>query len=111
MDSIFSVFDKKRERFETSKIKDKIDLVDLVLGKFFYNLSFEEILHIMNYDWEVRGGTKLSKPLRFLIEEIISMKEKNPGADTSSLESQIDQLVYQLYGLTDEEIKIIKGGE
>jgi hypothetical protein len=109
MDSIFSVFDKKRERFETSKIKDKIDLVDLVLGKFFYNLSFEEILHIMNYDWEVRGGTKLSEPLRFLIEEIISMKEKNPGTDTSSLESQIDQLVYQLYGLTDEEIAVIEG--
>ena len=109
MDSIFSVFDKKRERFETSKIKDKIDLVDLVLGKFFYNLSFEEILHIMNYDWEVRGGTKLSEPLRSLIEEIISMKEKNPGADISSLESQIDQLVYQLYGLTNEEIAVIEG--
>jgi len=31
------------------------------------------------------------------------------AADTSALESQIDQLVYQLYGLTSEEIKIVEG--
>ena len=29
-------------------------------------------------------------------------------ADTSTLEMQIDALVYKLYGLTDEEIKIIE---
>ena len=29
-------------------------------------------------------------------------------ADTSILEMQIDALVYKLYGLTDEEIKIIE---
>lgn len=29
-------------------------------------------------------------------------------ADTSTLEMQIDELVYKLYGLTDEEIKIIE---
>jgi hypothetical protein len=29
--------------------------------------------------------------------------------DTSFLESQIDQLVYELYGLTEEEIKIVEG--
>ena len=35
-------------------------------------------------------------------------KKYNPSADTSALESEIDHLVYQLYGLTDEEIKIIE---
>ena len=30
-------------------------------------------------------------------------------ADTTDLEAQIDQLVYQLYDLTEEEIKIIEG--
>lgn len=29
-------------------------------------------------------------------------------ADTTVLESQIDQLVYQLYDLSDEEIEIIE---
>jgi hypothetical protein len=30
-------------------------------------------------------------------------------ADTSVLERKIDELVYQLYGLTDEEIAIVEG--
>ncbi len=34
-----------------------------------------------------------------------------PQADTSKLEAEIDQLVYQLYGLTEEEIKIVEGKE
>ena len=28
---------------------------------------------------------------------------------TSALEHQIDEMVYELYGLTDEEIKIVEG--
>jgi hypothetical protein len=43
-----------------------------------------------------------------LVNEIITTKKQNPSADTSLLENQIDQLVYQLYGLTEEEIKIIE---
>ena len=35
-------------------------------------------------------------------------KKYNPSADTSALESEIDRLVYQLYGLTEEEIKIVE---
>ncbi len=44
-----------------------------------------------------------------LVDKILSVKRANPTADTSTLESQIDQLVYQLYGLTEEEIKIVEG--
>lgn len=42
------------------------------------------------------------------VNEVILNKEINNEIDTSALESQIDQLVYQLYGLTEEEIKIIE---
>lgn len=35
-------------------------------------------------------------------------KEKGCTADTSELEKQIDQLVYKLYDLTPEEIKLIE---
>ena len=44
-----------------------------------------------------------------LVDSIISTKQKAPSADTSTLESGIDRLVYQLYGLTEEEIKIVEG--
>jgi adenine-specific DNA-methyltransferase len=40
--------------------------------------------------------------------EIIIVKKQNPSADTTDLENQIDHLVYQLYGLTKEEIQIIE---
>jgi len=44
------------------------------------------------------------------VDQILSAKKQNPFANTSNLEHQIDQLVYKLYGLTSEEIKIIEGG-
>ena len=43
-----------------------------------------------------------------LVDEILSIKKQNSSANTTSLETQIDQLVYQLYDLTDEEIAIIE---
>ena len=46
-----------------------------------------------------------------LVKNAINTKRTNPSADTSALESEIDRLVYQLYGLTEEEIKIVEGKE
>jgi len=40
---------------------------------------------------------------------ILAAKRANPQASTSELEMEIDQLVYQLYGLTEEEIAIVEG--
>ena len=48
-------------------------------------------------------------PIVSLVEKILSAKKSNPQADTSDLEQQIDTLVYGLYGLTEEEIKIVGG--
>ncbi len=41
-------------------------------------------------------------------KEILQTKEKDPNANTQELEKEIDALVYQLYNLTDAEIKIIE---
>ncbi|PUD01119.1 class I SAM-dependent DNA methyltransferase [Helicobacter pylori] len=41
-------------------------------------------------------------------KQILALKEKDPKANTQQLEKEIDALVYQLYNLTDEEIKIIE---
>ena len=46
-----------------------------------------------------------------LVKNAINTKRTNPSADTSALESEIDRIVYQLYGLTEEEIKIVEGME
>jgi adenine-specific DNA-methyltransferase len=42
-----------------------------------------------------------------LVDDILIAKKGNQ--DTTKIESQIDQLVYQLYNLTEEEIKIVEG--
>ena len=44
-----------------------------------------------------------------MVDEIAEIKKKNISADTTTLVHQIDQLVYKLYELTEEEIKIIEG--
>lgn len=43
------------------------------------------------------------------VDKILSSKKQNQQADTSGLEAEIDKLVYQIYGLTEEEIKIVEG--
>ncbi len=43
-----------------------------------------------------------------LVDEIMDLKKENLSENTSLLENQIDQLVYQLYNLTPEEIQIIE---
>ncbi|RVY21378.1 class I SAM-dependent DNA methyltransferase [Helicobacter pylori] len=44
-------------------------------------------------------------------ERILKAKAKDPKANTQGLEKEIDALVYRLYNLTDEEIKIIENGQ
>ncbi|WP_187942434.1 Eco57I restriction-modification methylase domain-containing protein [Helicobacter pylori] len=59
--------------------------------------------------------TKSNKPtadkITALVDKILQAKEKDPKANTQELEKEIDALVYQLYNLTDEEIKIIENGQ
>ena len=44
-----------------------------------------------------------------LVDQIIEAKHTDPEADTSSLENEIDKLVYALYNLTEDEIAIVRG--
>ena len=43
------------------------------------------------------------RPFVRLVDSILEAKAANPDADTSHLEWEIDRLVYDLYGLTEEE--------
>ncbi|WP_187930000.1 Eco57I restriction-modification methylase domain-containing protein [Helicobacter pylori] len=59
--------------------------------------------------------TKSNKPtadkIIALVDKILQSKAKDSKANTQRLEKEIDALVYQLYNLTDEEIKIIEDGQ
>ncbi|GAA8035011.1 type IIG restriction enzyme/methyltransferase [Helicobacter pylori] len=54
---------------------------------------------------------KLARKITDCAKAILEAKEKDPKANTQKLEKEIDALVYQLYNLTDEEIKIIEEGQ
>ncbi|GAA6992417.1 class I SAM-dependent DNA methyltransferase [Helicobacter pylori] len=54
---------------------------------------------------------KLAHKITDCAKAILQAKEKDPKANTQELEKEIDALVYQLYHLTDEEIKIIEEGQ
>ncbi len=51
---------------------------------------------------------ELARKITDCTERILKTKAKDPKANTQGLEKEIDALVYQLYHLTDEEIKIIE---
>ncbi len=74
--------------------------------------------HVNLYELEtlpIPQITKSNKPtadkITALVEQILQAKENDPKANTQGLEKEIDALVYQLYNLTDEEIKIIENGQ
>ena len=58
-----------------------------------------------------KANQKQSKLITSLVDKILTAKKSDPKADTTALEKAINQLVYQLYGLTEEEIKIVEGGK
>ena len=52
-------------------------------------------------------NTKEQQKIIDLVKQIFAAKKQVPQADTSKLEKEIDLLVYHLYGLTFDEVKLI----
>jgi hypothetical protein len=53
-------------------------------------------------------GPKDRAKIISIVDDILAAKRRNPSADTSTMEAEIDQLVYRLYGLTAEEMAIVE---
>ena len=49
------------------------------------------------------------KEIITLVDKILVAKKADSSADTTEWEKQIDQEVYELYGLTEDEIAIVEG--
>lgn len=61
-----------------------------------------EVLPMPNYSQTIFEKTEL------LVKKILDLKKSDNYADTTDLENQIDKLVYMLYELSMEEIKVIE---
>src|SRR6267143_1500834 len=54
------------------------------------------------------NGIKHRDEIAKLAAQILTAKRRNPAADTTALEKDIDRLLYELYGLTPEECAIVE---
>jgi len=57
----------------------------------------------------INASKAYDKPFKEKVTQILALKKEDPAADTSALEAEIDAMVYKLYGLSEEEIKIVEG--
>ncbi|EGT1083806.1 class I SAM-dependent DNA methyltransferase [Campylobacter coli] len=73
-----------------------------------YQIDKEPLLNIPIVDTNSKNK-KLADELINLVDEILKAKEQDKNANTQELENKINSLVYKLYNLTEEEIKIIEG--
>ncbi|EJB5893551.1 Eco57I restriction-modification methylase domain-containing protein [Campylobacter coli] len=75
-----------------------------------YQIDKEPLLNIPIVDTNSKNK-KLADELINLADEILKAKEQDKNANTQELENKINSIVYKLYNLTEEEIKIIENKE
>ncbi|GAA8936814.1 class I SAM-dependent DNA methyltransferase [Helicobacter pylori] len=81
-----------------------------ILGKSGYQYN-KHALEKIPIPQITEKNQELARKITDGAKQILALKEKDPKANTQGLEKEIDALVYQLYHLTDEEIKIIEDGQ
>lgn len=73
-------------------------------GFFRFKTKYIEGFPVPNLN---KSNENIVKSINMLVDRILYCKKKNPNIDTSMEENEIDSLVYHLYDLTYDEVKII----
>jgi len=107
----------RRELEEKSKDYDLKYLLAIMNSRFAYHYLNNHRRHrLENYfypdDLRKLPIPKIAlddhEPFISLVDQILSLKKSDPQTDTSALEAEINRMVYDLYGLTAEEIAIVE---
>jgi len=110
LDSTFFIVGKKI-KFLTAVLNSKVALNWMksslaTLGKGMYGAKiYVEKLPIPPI---TPSNQHMVSQIESLVDKILAAKKTNHAADTTAWEKEIDQLVYKLYDLTEEEIRIIE---
>lgn len=87
-----------------------IQMTNLItIGKYAY--GSKDKIERLPIPQITEKNQELARKITDGAKQILALKEKDPKANTQRSEKEIDALVYQLYNLTDEEIKIIENGQ
>lgn len=106
-------------RFENNEISPTgvLGIINSKLLAFYFRNKYSEFddlfpkVKLQHFkDFPIKTSPEhIFKSIALLVLDIQLKKANEPNFDIAKLENQIDQLVYQLYGLTEEEIRIIEG--
>ena len=107
----------KREQLEeTSRrfsVKYLLAVMNSSTARDFLRANRRSNIHLYPDDWKALPipdvPLEKQQPLVTLVDHILTAKAAEPGADVSAWEAEIDRLVYALYGLNEEEIRIVEG--
>jgi hypothetical protein len=111
--SIYNLYPKKNKSIN---LKVVTGLLNSTLLEYYFTKKMITNPDIFPY---IKGIHLKKLPLKFpnskseenkfsaLVDKIIVAKQQNPQFDTKHLEDQIDIMVYKLYELTYEEVKVI----
>lgn len=119
----FNVAISKNNRCLFGHTVNKIELKSMYNPKYIMAILNSKIIdwyfrktstnnHVNIYELEQlpipKANREQEELITSLIDSIVTKKRNNPNSDISSLEKEIDAIVYQLYNLTPEEIAVIE---
>src|SRR5690554_4536138 len=90
-------------------LKFIVGMINSKLINWWFNDEFKNPT-ISGYELHlipIKNNKKVEKIVSVLVNQILTAKQEDPSADTTALEREIDVLVYRLYGLTYEEVKVV----
>ena len=107
----------RREELEATSsrfaVKYLLGLVNSGSAREFLRANRRSNIHLYPDDWKKLPIPDVSaaqqKPIIALVDQILTLKRANPAADINALETQLDDAVAKLYGLTPTEIAIVEG--
>lgn len=82
--------------FWTNKFKDDRNTFPKIKGEYLKRIPIP------------KASEREQAPIIRLVERILTARRRDPGADITTLEQEVHRLVYGLYGLTPEEVKIVE---
>lgn len=109
--TVHIIINKESCKFD---LKSVLAILNSKMMNYFFQSLKQEVgrafaqvktVDVKNLPFIVLNKTQ-QKELSILVDKIITAKQQNQT--TTALEKQIDEMVYELYGLTNEEIKIVE---
>ena len=105
-------FGENSEKFQ-SFLQSQFQLMKLSKKlQSWHELTFADFIKELNKAIKTSGGTPLTKLQEMEWMEVFETKKKEAlglKAEIDRTDKEIDQMVYELYGLSEEEIKIVEG--